>query len=204
MLEQFKPITVTGIRDKRFGEILVIKDNGVEIYNTTGLNDCPAELWDSLDLEKLKDDFSARAIQKNGPKFWMMDSQTVYFGETASFGGLEARLAAIMEPSALGKEKGSTPYQIFNPKKTQKMIYEKEKSVFELVDPEGHVYALQAHEERFPLASLSDLGDKMSLPEGWQYRSRQLQDDLILDLTLDKTIYGVGDEFHQYYTRITE
>jgi hypothetical protein len=27
---------------------------------------------------------------------------------------------------------------------------------------------------------------------------------LVLDLGPDKTIYAVGDEFHQYYTRITE
>ena len=36
--------TFHDIRDARFGEILVVKPMGVEIYNTTGLNKCPAEL----------------------------------------------------------------------------------------------------------------------------------------------------------------
>jgi hypothetical protein len=42
------------------------------------------------------------------------------------------------------------------------------------------------------------------LPKGWQYRTRALTEDLVLDLGPDKTIYAVGDEFHQYYTRIAE
>jgi hypothetical protein len=29
-------------------------------------------------------------------------------------------------------------------------------------------------------------------------------EDLVLDLGPDKTIYAVGDEFHQYYTRILQ
>ena len=84
-------VTVTGIRDTRFGEIVVVKESSVEIYNTTGLNDCPAELWDTLDLEKIKKEQGAKAVQKNGPKFCMMDSQTLSLGETVSFGGIQAR-----------------------------------------------------------------------------------------------------------------
>jgi hypothetical protein len=202
MNRSVKPYTFTNIRDVRFGEILVVKDTGVEIYNTTGLNDCPAKLWDTMDLEKMTQEFGAQAIQKNGPHFWMMDSQTVSFGETASFGGIEARWGATIDPKSLGSQ-GSVPYTIFNPSKTQKMVYSKGKPVYELVDPDGNAYVMQAHDERFPMESLAKLGEQMTrLPRGWQYRSRTLSDDLILDLTPDKTTYGVGDEFHQYYTRI--
>lgn len=200
------PYTVTDTRDMRFGEILVVKESGIEIYNTTGLNDCPADLWDALDLEEIKKQFGAQAVQKNGPHFWMMDKQTVLFGEKASFGGLEARWAATLDPALVRKaEKGSEPYKVFTPKKTQKMVYSKGKEVFELVDPNGHTYVLQAREEKFPIASLATLGERMKqLPKGWLYRTRTLPQDLMLDLTPDKTIYAVGDEFHQYYTRIPE
>ena len=82
-------------------------------------------------------------------------------------------------------------------------MYSKGKPVFELVDPDGHVYVLQARNHEFPISSLAALGDKMEkLPAGWQYRTRVLTEDLVLDLTPDETIYAVGDEFHQYYTRI--
>ncbi len=55
--------------------------------------------------------------------------------------------------------------------------------------------------EEFPIESLARLGDKLTLPDGWQYRTRVLTEDLTLDLGPDQTIYAVGDDFHQYYTR---
>jgi hypothetical protein len=93
--------------------------------------------------------------------------------------------------------------KIFMPKKTQRTVYAKGKSVFELFDPDGHVQ--QAHDAQFPIESLANLGEQMKqLPNSWQCRTRALTEDLVLDLGPDKTIYAVGDEFHQYYTRIAE
>jgi len=84
------------------------------------------------------------------------------------------------------------------------MVYAKGKPVYELVDPEGNVYVLQAHDEQFPHELLPRLGDKLKLPKGWQYRTRALTEDLILDLGPNQTIYAVGDDLHQYYTRINK
>jgi hypothetical protein len=199
-----KAFSISDTRDMRFGEILVVKESGVEVYNTTGLNDCPPELWDKLDVGKLAEELGAQAVQLNGPKFWMMDTQTLSFGEMASFGGLQARWAATLDPAMLQKE-GAAPYTIFTPKKTQKMVYAKGRPVFELVDPDGNIYVLQAHDERFPMESLGTLDQQMKqLPKGWTYRTRTLTRDLVLDLSPETTIYGVGDEFQQYYTRIPE
>lgn len=201
--DKTQAVTITDTRDTRFGEILVIKETGVEVYNTTGLNDCPAELWDKMDIEALKKQFGAKAVQKNGPHFWMTDSQTLSLGKTESFGGIEARLAAILDPAIVAKSaKGSEPYKVFTPKKTQKQVFAKGKPVFELIDPDGHNYVLQAREEKFPMASLATLGAQMKqLPKGWKYQTRVLTEDLIIDCSPAETIYAVGDEFHQYYTR---
>ena len=65
----------------------------------------------------------------------------------------------------------SAPYNVFFPKKTQKMVYSKGKLVYELVDPDGNVYVLQAHEEKFPIDSLVKLGEQLKLPKGWQFRT---------------------------------
>ena len=199
-----KPFTVTETRDMRFGEILVFKASGVEVYNTTGTNDCPPELWDELDTEKLAEELGAQSVRLNGPKFWMMDTQTVSFGEMVSFGGLEARWAATLDPAVVQLlAQGSEPYTVYTPKKTQKMMYAKGKPVFEIVDPDGNIYVLQAHGKMFPMELLPNLGERMEkLPEGWLFRTRILAKDLVLDLGPDQTIYGIGDEFHQYYTRI--
>ena len=196
-------LTVTETRNMRFCEFLVVKERGIEVYNTTGTNDCPPELWDGLDTGKLAEELGAQAVRLNGPKFWMMDSQTFSVGEKASFGGIEARWVATVDPAIL--QGGNAPYTIYTPKKTQRMVYAQGKPVFELVDPDGHVYVLQAHDEEFPIESLGTLGDQMNqLSMGWQYRTRVLTEDLILDLGPDKTIHAVGDEFRQYYTRIPE
>jgi len=199
-----KTETVKDTRDMRFGEILVVKPGGIEVYNTTGLNDCPARLWDALDLDKLKKELGALKVEKNGPHYWMMDSQTVAFGEKASFGGIEARWVATLDPVIVQKAaKGSEPYKVFTPKKTQKMVYYEGKAVYELVDPDGNAYVLQARDERFPIESLPKLGEQLKkLPTGWEYRTRILTEDLVLDLGPGQTIYAIGDEFHQYYTRV--
>jgi hypothetical protein len=198
--KSLKPLKVTATRDMRFCEILVVKEHGIEIYNTTGTNDCPAELWDAIDTGKLAKELGAREVRLNGPHFWMMDTETVLFGEKSTFQGLEARYVATLNPAIL--KGGFKSYQVFNPKKTQKMMYAKGKPVFELVDPDGHVYVLQAHDKRFTLESLKALGEQFKqLPENWHYRTRILSEDMILDLSPDQKIYAIGDEFHQYYTR---
>jgi len=199
-----KSVTFTNTRDMRYCEILVATKDGIQVYNTTGVSECPAQVWNTLDVERIKTQFGASTVQKNGPHFWLMDSNTLLLGETASFGGIEARYGATLDPAIVQKSaKGSEPYKVFMPKKTQKQVYAKGKPVFELVDPDGNEYVMQAHDEQFPIESLATLGEKMKqLPTGWKYHTRILTEDLVLDLGPDQTIYAVGDEFHQYYTRI--
>ena len=65
-----------------------------------------------------------------------------------SFGGIEARWVATLDPTLLQKSAdGSKPYTIFKPKKVQKQVFAKGKPVFELVDPDGNIYVLQAHDD---------------------------------------------------------
>jgi hypothetical protein len=136
-----KSETVNSTRNMRFCEVLVVKLRGIDVYNTTGVSDCPAQLWDSLDLRKVRRQFRTLKVEKNGPHFWMMDSQTVSFGRKVSIGGIQARwVARLPILTALEAATGSKPYAVFNPKKTQRMVYAKGKPVYELVDPDGNVY----------------------------------------------------------------
>jgi hypothetical protein len=202
--EALKPETINNTRNMRFCEILIVKVlKGIEVYNTTGVSDCSPQLWNTLDLAEIRSHFDALKAEKNGPHFWMMDSQTVLFGERASFGGIEARwVARLPLLTALEAATGSKPYHVFEPKKTQRMVYSKGKPVYELIDPDNNVYVLQAHEERFPIDSLDKMGEQLKMPAGWKFRARDLNEDLILDLKPGQTIYAVGDEYHQYWTRI--
>jgi hypothetical protein len=199
-----KQYTFKESRDSRYCEIALVKPTGIEVYNTTGLNSCPAEQWKTMDLEALAKQFGAAKVIKNGPHFWMMDTNTVSLGEEVSFGGLKARYAATLPAGLVGAKGKATPiYEPFPAKKVQKMVYAKGKPVYEIVDPDGNAFILQAHDEQFPVASLAKLGQQMKeLPKGWSYRARTPPEDLILDLGAGQTIHTLADEFHQYYTQV--
>ena len=129
----------------------------------------------------------------------MMDELSMLFGGTTTFDGLQTRWAGTLH---LRNAEKLTPYTIFMLKRTQRMVYYKGKPVYELIDPVGNNYVMEAHDGRHPMASLAAMGDEMKkLPAGWKYQTRILTENLVMDLTPNQTIYAVGDEFNQYYTR---
>ena len=62
---------------KRYGEVLLVRvaKSGPEatVYNTFPLNDCPAELWDTLDAQTIAAENVAAALL-NVPRYWLMIS----------------------------------------------------------------------------------------------------------------------------------
>jgi hypothetical protein len=77
------------------------------------------------------------------------------------------------------------------------------KQVYELVNPEGVAYVMQALcigvDPGMSEASLPSLGSRLALPEGWTFRSRVLDEELAVDTT--STVATVlQDEFENSYT----
>lgn len=192
------------IRDMRFCEMLPMLPGQTPAYNTSGLRDgCPAEKWDALSVEALNAEFGVDGFVLNGPKYWMMDSQKLTLGGVRDFGGIKSQWVGLAPTAGLNEE-GGVPYQTFHPDKTQYMVYDAGKKVYELVSPEGEHFVLQAHAEQFTMEDLETLGERFeNLPEGWSWNVRVLEETLILDLKPGE-ITGIGDEFYQYYTRIPE
>ncbi len=192
------------IRDMRFCEMLPILPGKTPAYNTSGLRGgCPADKWDALDVEALKAEFGVDGFIPNGPKYWMMDAQKLTLGGVREFGGIKSQWVG-WAPTAGLNEEGGVPYQTFHPQKTQYMVYDSGKKVFELVSPDGDHFVLQAHAAQFSMEDLETLGDRFqNLPDGWSWNVRVLEESLILDLKPGE-ITGIGDEFYQYYTRIPD
>jgi hypothetical protein len=66
---------------------------------------------------------------------------------------------------------------------------------------EGQAWILPAHEAQFSLDDLDALDTRMkSLTDGWSWRTRVLDEQLVLHLNAADYNMGIGDEFHQYYT----
>lgn len=180
--------TVTDVRGDRYCEILVGDVAGtkvqIDVYNTYGLSDCPAAPWEALDADQIKADQGADVVILNGPRLWRMDafvSTSLVDPAVATFGGIDMRVAGTLELSIADAKGGDSPYVPRTVARTTTWVYEAGKPVFELVDPEGRVYDMQScnvAEIDQTEATLAALGDALTLPEGWQYRTRVLDADL--------------------------
>ncbi|WP_169972703.1 hypothetical protein [Tautonia rosea] len=172
---------------------------GSDIYSTSPLARADLDWWNTLDLDALAKEFGAESVYKNGPQWWSMDEVGVMASQPVSVAGVEMVFGAHLPPGTLKIAK----YTIFSPAKFQNLTWERGKPVYQLVDPDGHVYVLQGH--KVPESQLATLGEKFAdLPEGWQYRVRSLEEDLEMKLTPNAPIPSVQDEFDQIYIRIPE
>ncbi len=172
-------------------------DVGNDIYSTSPLAEADLDWWNNLDTEALAKEFGAKRVYKNGPQWWSMDEVGVMASGPVPVAGVNMVFGAHLPPGTLAIPK----YTIFSPAKFQNLTWKAGRPVYQLVDPDGHVYVIQGH--KIPLAELATLGDKFQeLPEGWKYRVEVMTEDLVMNLTPNKPIPSVQDEFDQVYIRI--
>lgn len=174
-------------------------DRGNDIYSTSPLAPADLKWWNDLDVQALAQEFGAKSVYKNGPQWWSMDEVGVMGSKPINVGGAEMIFGAHLPPGTLEAPK----YHVFNPAKTQNLVWQKGKPVYQLIDHEGHVYVLQGH--KIPADQLAALGKRFQkLPSGWKYQVKTLDDDLTMNLTPDTPIPSVQDEFNQIYIRMPE
>jgi hypothetical protein len=79
--------TIDGMRNARYCEIIRVVRSGFHlvatVYNTLGLNDCPAAVWDKITEAEVKKRFGAIKVLLNGPRHLVMD-KIVAGGDTAA------------------------------------------------------------------------------------------------------------------------
>ena len=196
------------MRGVRYGEVLAmfLRDTGLEaeVYGTQMLNDCPQHLWQTLDADVITKEMGAMFVKLNGPRYWVLDG----FGTKVDvvepvfreFNGLNMRRIAIL---SLGTDFSPGAYVERKVNRGAAFFWDAGKKVFELVNPQGVVYVMQALcisvDSNMSEQSLDTLGERLSMPEGWSYRVRVLSEELIVDTTA--TVATVlQDEFENSYT----
>lgn len=196
------------MRGVRYGEVLPIfqRDDGLhaEVYGTQLLNDCPQELWEKLDPTAIAAELGAMFVKMNGPRHWVLDG----FGTKVApmepvlreFGGIQFRRIATLP---LGDKLGSGPYSEVSVNRGAVFFWDAGKPVFELVNPSGKNYVMQALckgvDPSMSEESLASLGDRLALPNGWSYRTRILTEELVIDTTASLATV-LQDEFENSYT----
>jgi len=196
------------MRGVRYGEVLAmfLRDTGLEaeVYGTQMLNDCPQELWETLNAEEIAKDMGAVFTKLNGPRYWVLDGLgskvAVVDPVFKDFNGIQMRRIATIP---IGADFATGPYTIRNVNRGAVFFFDAGKTVYELVDPDGRALVMQARcvgvDPNMSEESLTTLGERLALPEGWSYRTRILESELVVD-TSESLATVVQDEFENTYT----
>ena len=196
------------MRGVRYGEVLAVfaRDGQLqaEVYGTQMLNDCPQELWETLNADEIARDMGALFVKLNGPRHWLLDGLGTKVAPVEpvlrEFNGLLMRRIALVE---LGDKPQVAPYTERKVDRGAVFYWDAGKPVYELVNPDGLAYVMQALcigvDATMSESNLASLGARLALPAGWSYRSRVLDEELVVDTTA--TIATVlQDEFENSYT----
>jgi hypothetical protein len=199
---------IDGQRGQRYGEVLSVflTDEGLQahVYGTQMINDCPQELWEKLEPDAIAKEMDAVLVKLNGPRYWMLDG----LGSKAQpiepimreFGGILMRRIAVLK---LGNEAAQIPYTVRYVDRRAVFFFDAGSRVYELVDPGRLVYVMQARcvgvDAEMSEEALLTLGERLALPDGWTYRSRILDEELVVD-TSDHLASVLQDEFENTYT----
>ena len=199
---------IDDMRGVRYGEVLAVflRDTGLEaeVYGTQMLNDCPQELWETLDADAIAKDMGAVFAKLNGPRYWLLDGLgtkvAVVDPVFKDFNGINMRRIATIP---LGADCAAGAYVVRNVNRGAVFFWDAGKPVYELVDPEGRAFVMQARcvgvDAAMTEESLASLGERLALPEGWSYRTRVLDAELVVDTSATLATV-VQDEFENSYT----
>jgi len=196
------------MRGVRYGEVLAmfLRDTGLEaeVYGTQMLNDCPQELWETLNADEIAKDMGAVFVKLNGPRYWLLDGLgskvAVVDPVFRDFNGIQMRRIATIP---IGADFAAGPYVARNVNRGAVFFFDAGKTVYELVDPDGRALVMQARcigiDPNMTEESLANLGERLALPEGWSYRIRVLDAELVVDTSATLATV-VQDEFENTYT----
>ena len=199
---------IDNMRGVRYGEVLAmfLRDTGLEaeVYGTQMLNDCPQEQWQTLDADVIAKEMGAVFAKLNGPRHWLLDGLgtkvAVVEPVFRDFNGITMRRIAVVN---LGTDYSPGSYVERKINRGAVFFWDAGKKVYELVNPDGLTYVMQARcigvDPTISEESLDTLGNKLSLPAGWSYRVRVLSEELVVDTTAHVATV-LQDEFENTYT----
>jgi hypothetical protein len=202
------PRHASGLHDARYCEIIELKgappDATATVWNTIGLNDCPAGRWKRFDAGALAQELGDSVVVLNGPRHFLMDSATGETGGVRSFHGLRMRKVATI-PIRTAAELAQTPYTDRTIERRNTWRWTRGRLVHELVAPGGDTYVMQSYAQirdpKLTIGKLRSLSSRLDLPAGWRYRTRRLRRDLVLTANGRATI--VQDDLLNTYQLAT-
>ncbi|MCG7533594.1 haloalkane dehalogenase [Pseudoalteromonas sp. OOF1S-7] len=195
----------------RYCEILLpyLQDDRVvaQVWGTPGVDMCQQSQWDAIDFEDVAAQYGAVSAIPNGPRFFVVDESrggdiitldaSTQFRQ---FGDVKMRLLTTADISTAQGEQ--VPYVAGEVSRSNTWHFYKGRRIYEITDNTGQTYVMQSFsrisDPSLQMDDLAHLGDRLNLPEGWQFSSRILTESL--DMTpVDGIAFVLQDELGNSY-----
>jgi hypothetical protein len=181
---------ITGLSGKRYGEVLLVTPGEAgpqaAVYNSFGLNDCPAELWSALDAKAIAAENGAATALLDGPRYWLMneiEKPNQVPRIVKNFGGIDM----LLQSQTLLTAMNPAPYTANQVHRHSVSTFDAGQEVYELHDPALRRWVMQTWSQivnpDLSRADLPGLGERLNLPDGWTYQTRTLSAPLRIDTT---------------------
>jgi len=202
------------LRGKPHAEVVIIKRDtegpgAVGIcYNTLSLPDWLSdEQFRALNPDALKAEFGGDGIWLNGPRRAQMDeasAEVLDGGQVTSVGGIPMQIVAKVRITDVRMFAGTRPaYTPVEVERSTTWVFHSGQPVHELIAPDGNIYAMQSAsliKDPALAEQLPNLGERLQMPDGWTYRVRTPDQDLVVRAR-DGVAHVVLDEFENNYQR---
>lgn len=196
------------LRGQRYCEVLAGGMAGLhlslDVYNTIGLSDCPAESWQKLDANAIQKDLGVSRVKLNGPRYWTIDrfeNAKLMDSATRTFGGIPMRKAGVLQLSLLDMLSLGKPYVTHTVRRDTTEVFIAGKRVYQLIDPKGRTFFMQSYsvqEKPQTEESLATLGTRLQLPKGWSFKTLTIATDTRVS-TVDGYATVVQDDYGNTY-----
>lgn len=215
---QLERMEFDGLMGTRYTEFLIVWGNPLKkefvagVYNTVGLNDpdgkgdtTPQDKLDKVNLKQVEGDMEALSHVLNGPRLWTIDHLGVNAGKKRDFQGLEAHWVMWFPIPDEIREGKDLSYAIMPALRDTDMTIWKGSRVYILDDPEGNSFVMKSAglikdpDQKFE--DLKDLGSRLKLAEGWSFRTKILEEELVFK-TKDGKSFIVQDDIGNTYDRV--
>lgn len=180
-MQEAQKVRLDGLYGTRYGEVLLAREREgqlvVDVFNTIGFSDCPVDEFRALDAEVVAKEHEALFAFLNGPRHWMIDAIEIVPPATAvieTFGSLMMRRAATLTLEE--GQVGVSPYAPREVARDTVFEFPAGRPLHVLIDAQGTEHFLQAYslavDPDQSVESLSQLGSRLSLPEGCGFEVR--------------------------------